>query len=228
MKIKFLVTGFLLTSFCVFASVAFAEIYKCTGADGKVTFGDQPCANGQKAAAIKQQGSLGANAETASSATNSKKNPMNYKARPEYAECLKLRDKLAEFMSNPTLKKNPNIKGELTVGEFMGGEKQLAQARRDMTRYKEICGVVAKEGSRELAEKQEAEEKPRRDAEAAALCKMMRKEVTEQRESIAASRGPTSDQLTAQQAQAREKDIFEIEKRVQSNAEYIEKECSQK
>jgi hypothetical protein len=34
-----------------------AEIYKCTGADGKIVFSDQPCATGQKAVVIKPQNS---------------------------------------------------------------------------------------------------------------------------------------------------------------------------
>jgi hypothetical protein len=39
----------------VAATMAKAEVYKCTGADGKTAFSDQPCASGQKAAVIKPQ-----------------------------------------------------------------------------------------------------------------------------------------------------------------------------
>ena len=227
MKIRCLNNSFLLLSFCLSASFAFAEIYKCTGADGKVIFADQPCATGQKASAIKQQVISGSGAETVPGAANSKKNPTNYKLRPEYAECLKLRDSLAEFFNNSSTKKDPNNKGELTVAEFMGGEKQFAKVKIELARYKEICSIVDKEGGRELASKRAAEEKPQRDAEDAARCQMEREQLKSQRETIAAA-GRSTDQLTAQESQNRAKEITELEQSTQAFARKIEKDCSQR
>jgi Domain of unknown function (DUF4124) len=43
------------TVLLVVATMVKAEVYKCTGADGKAAFSDQPCAAGQKAAVIKPQ-----------------------------------------------------------------------------------------------------------------------------------------------------------------------------
>ena len=41
--------------FAAITTTAKSEVYKCTGADGKTAFSDQPCASGQKAAVIKPQ-----------------------------------------------------------------------------------------------------------------------------------------------------------------------------
>lgn len=43
------------TALLVAVTMSKAEVYKCTGADGKTAFSDQPCATGQKAAVIKPQ-----------------------------------------------------------------------------------------------------------------------------------------------------------------------------
>ena len=226
MKIRCFNNSFLLLSLCLSASFAFAEIYKCTGADGKVIFADQPCTTGEKATAIKQQVISGSGAKTVPGAANSKKNPTNYKLRPEYAECLKLRDSLAEFFNNSSTKKDPNNKGELTVAEFMGGEKQFAKVKIELARYREICSIVDKEGGRELASKRAAEEKPRRDAEDTAQCQTVREHLKLLRQTITGARQST-DQLTAQEIKDRPQEILELEQSAQALAKQIEKDCSQ-
>lgn len=205
------------------ATTAKPEVYKCTGADGKTAFSDQPCATGQKAAVIKPQTSsapaVGGDTSTFTS---------NYKSRPEYPECLRLKNKLADYFSSSQYKKDPNNTGEMTVGEFMGGEKALAEVRKDMARYKEICGVVDKEGSREERQKQELAEKPKRDAENAARCAMMRKKVTDLRSIRPLVASSVGEIITPQDVLMRKAEIAEAERQIPLEVKEIDQSCGKK
>jgi hypothetical protein len=209
------------------ATMANAQVNKCTGADGRVVFSDQPCATGQKAAVMKPQ----ASATVAVGSTNN----ADYKSRPEYPECLRLKNRLAEVFGSPQVKKDPNNKGELTVGEVMGGEKKLAETRKDITRYKEICGFVDKEGGSELQEKREREEKPQRDVERAqelaSHCQFLRKELKDLRDmsyAIVQSTGRAGERVTAQAEQERKQFLEDAKGRIPALEKDIAKSCSQK
>lgn len=219
MTLKLLPT-FVVAALLVAATTANAQVYKCTGADGKTAFSDQPCATGQKAAVIKPQISSAPVASGVASAFTS-----DYKTRPEYPECLRLKNKLADYFSSSQYKKNPNNKGEMTVGEFMGGEKALAEVRKDMARYKEICGVVDKEGSREEGQKQELAEKPQRDAENAARCAMMRKKVTDLRSIRPLVASSVGEIITPQDVLMRKAEIAEAERQIPLEVKEIEQKC---
>lgn len=208
------------TSILVITTTSNAQVYKCTGTDGKTAFSDQPCVTGQKAAVIKPQISSAPVASGVASASNS-----DYKTRPEYPECLRLKNKLADYFSSSQYKKDPNNKGEMTVGEFMGGEKALAEVRKDMARYKEICGVVDKEGAREEQKKQDLVEKPRRDTENAARCAMMRKKVTDLRSIRPLVASSVGEIITPQDVLIRKAEIAEAERQIPLEVKEIEQKC---
>jgi hypothetical protein len=208
--------------FLLAVTTAKAQVYKCTGTDGKTAFSDQPCATGQKAAVIKPQTSSDAVAKGSASASTS-----DYKTRPEYPECLRLRNKLADFFSNSQYKKNPSNKGEMTVGEFMGGDKVLAEVRKDMARYKEICGVVDKEGAREEEKKQALKDKPLRDAEVANRCQFLRKDLQELRDMVAAI-AQSTDRQSTEEAKERKQFLEDAKKRTPALEQEAAKYCAQK
>jgi hypothetical protein len=198
-----------------------AQVNKCTGPDGRVVFSDQPCATGQKAAVIKPQVSSAPAAKQAAGATNT----ADYKSRPEYPECLRLKNRLADFFGSPQFKKDPNNKGEVTVGEVMGGEKKLAETRKDMALYKEICGVIDKEGVREEEKKQELAEKPQRDAENADRCAMMRQKVADLRSIKPLVASSVGEIITPQDVLSRKAEIAEAERQIPLEVKAIEQKC---
>jgi hypothetical protein len=205
------------TTLLVAATMAKAEVYKCTGADGKTAFSDQPCATGQKAAVIKPQISSGAT----TGVTNSKDKAIpvsDWKSRPEYPECLQLKNRISAYLT----------------GSAPINDKLLPAAREaniDITRYKEICGVIDKEGARELQEKRDREEKPQRDAqlkeEVAARCSELRNKLTELR-NLKSAYANSTDRLTPQEELLRKKDIVEIERQTPLVAKEIEQSCTKK
>jgi hypothetical protein len=132
---------------------------------------------------------------------------------------------LVDYLSSSKYKKDPNNKGEMTVGEFMGGEKALAEVRKDMARYKEICGVVDKEGAREEGQKQELAEKPKRDAENAARCAMMRKKVTDLRSIRPLVASSVGEIITPQDVLMRKAEIAEAERQIPLEVKEIEQKC---
>ncbi len=222
MKIVFMQTLVAVT-LLVIATMTKAEIYKCVDPSGKTTFTDQPCAKGQSAAATKQLASPALAEKAAPRIITS-----DYKSRPEYPECLQLRNRLSDYFSRSTYKKDPNNRGEMTVGEFMGGEKALAEVRKNMARYKEICGVVDKEGALDEEQKQALKDKPLRDAEAAELCAMMRQKVAELQSIkplVASSVGKiiTPEEVLSQQAY-----IAEAGREIPVLLKEIEKSCGKK
>lgn len=219
--IKLTIKTLAVTALLAGAMAATAHVNKCTGPDGRVVFSDQPCTTGQKASVINPQ----ASAPAASSLKGATAGGADYKSRPEYPECLRLKNKLADFFGSPQYKKDPNNKGEMTVGEFMGGDKKLAEVRKDMARYKEICGVIDKEGARELEKEQAFKEKPQREAEAISRCQSMRKELKELKETIAAV-AQSTDRLTAKEAQLRKQDVNDLQRRIPTLAEEIAMNCS--
>ena len=217
-------TYFWLVSLCLFTQLAKAEVYKCTGADGRVVFGDQPCTTGQKAAVVKPQTPVAPAAKQAASSSTS-----DYKSRPEYPECLRLKNKLVEYFSGSQsqYKKDPNNKGEMTVGEFVGGEKALAESRKNMARYKEICGVVDKEGAREEEQKEALKEKPQREVGNAVQCDDMRKNLAELR-SIGPAVANSRDRLTPEEQVQRKQEIAEVERQIPLLAKEIEQKCGKR
>lgn len=206
------------------ATMTNAQVNKCTGADGRVVFSDQPCATGQKAAVIKPQVSSVPAAKQASGVANI----ADYKSRPEYPECLRLKNRLADFFGSSQFKKDPNNKGEVTVAEFMGGEKKFAEVKKDLARYKEICGVVDKEGAREEEKKQELAEKPQRDTENAARCAMMRKKVTDLRSIKPLVASSIGEIVTPQDVLMRKAEIAEAERQIPLEVKEIEQSCGKK
>lgn len=217
-----LLQNLVVIAFLLAVTTANAQVYKCTGADGKTTFSDQPCATGQKAAVVKPQISPESGSRGEASASTS-----DYKTRPEYPECLRLRNKLADYFSSSQIKKDPNNRGELTVGEFMGGEKTLAEVRKDMARYKEICGVVDKEASLEEEKKQALKDKPLRDAEAVNRCQYLRKDLQELRDMTAAVLRST-DRLSTEEAKERKQFLEDAKKRTPVLEQEVAKNCAQK
>lgn len=213
------------TALLVAATMTNAQVNKCTGPDGRVVFSDQPCATGQKAAVIKPQVST---APAVVGATKSSTNTADYKSRPEYPECLRLKNRLADFFGSPQFKKDPNNKGEVTVAEVMGGEKKLAETRKDMARYKEICGFVDKEGGRELQEKREREERPQRDTENADRCAMMRQKVADLRSLRPLVANSVGEIITPQDVLSRKTEIAEAERQIPLELKEIEKSCGKK
>lgn len=210
------------TTLLVAVTMTTAQVNKCTGPDGRVVFSDQPCTSGQKAAVIKPQVSApSAIGAPKGAATNS----AEYKSRPEYPECLRLKNRLADFFGSPQFKKDPNNKGEVTVAEFMGGEKKFAEVKKDMARYKEICGVVDKEGAREEEKKQELAEKPQRDAENAALCAMMRNKVADLRSLKPLVANSVGEIITPQDVLMRKAEIAEAERQIPLEVKAIAQKC---
>ena len=199
------------------APLARGEVYKCTGADGKTTFSDQPCAASQKSSAFNPQAASGASAGAAGAYKTNKTIPtMDYKSRPEYPECLKLKNRLEDYF----------------MGTVVGTTgKQAEQARDDLARYKERCAVVDQAAGRELKEKRETQETPKRDAERAeqdaTRCQAMRKNLTELR-SLGPALARSTDRLSPQEELQRKKEIAGIEQRIPALAEEIEKSCSSK
>ena len=215
-----LLQNLILIAFLLTVATVNAQVYKCTGTDGKTAFSDQPCATSQKAAVVKPQISSAPVAGGVASSSTS-----NYKTRPEYPECLRLKNKLADYFSSSQYKKNPNNKGEMTVGEFMGGEKALAEVRKDMARYKEVCGVVDKEAAREEEKKQELAEKPQRDTENAARCAMMRKKVTDLRSIRPLVASSVGEIITPQEVLMRKAEIADAERQIPLEVKEIELKC---
>lgn len=211
------------TTLLVTVTMTTAQVNKCTGPDGRVVFSDQPCASGQKAAVIKPQ--VSSAPATAISPKGATTNSADYKSRPEYPECLRLKNRLADFFGSPQFKKDPNNKGEITVAEFMGGEKSLAEVRKDTARYKEICGVVDKEASREEAQKQELAGKPQRDAENADQCAMMRNKVAELRSIRPLVANSVGEIVTPQMVLQRKAEIAEAERQIPLEVKAIEQKC---
>ena len=194
-------------------SLARGEVYKCTGTDGKTAFSDQPCVASQKSSTLSLKAASGASVGTAGA--NKTPPAMNYKSRPEYPECVKLKTKLNDYFMGPVVG---------TTG------KQAEQARDDLARYKEICAVVDQAAGRELTEKREVQEKPKQEAdhtvENARRCEAMKSNLAELRK-LGPALAKSTDRLNPQEALARKKEIAGIEQRIPLIAEEIEKNCSQ-
>ena len=110
----------------------------------------------------------------------------------------------------------------------MGGEKKFAEVRKDMARYKEICGIVDKEGAREEEKKQELAEKPQRDAENAVRCAMMRKKVTDLRSIRPLVASTVGEIITPQDVLMRKAEIAEAERQIPLEVKEIEQSCGKK
>ena len=217
-----LLQNLIVIAFLLTVATVNAQVYKCTGTDGKTAFSDQPCATGQKAAVNKPQTS----SESVARGSASSSTP-DYKTRPEYPECLRLRNKLADYFSSSQIKKDPNNRGGLTVGEFMGGEKALAEVRKDMARYKEICAMVDKAGALEEEKKQALKDKPLRDAEAANRCQFLRKDLQELRD-MSAAIAQSTDRLSTEEAKERKQFLEDAKKRTPALEQEVAKYCAQK
>ncbi len=209
---------FWLISLCLLTQLAKAEVYKCTGADGRVVFGDQPCITGQKTTVIKPQASSGA----ATGATNNKDKATpvsDWKSRPEYPECLSLKNKISDYLTGSVSRDQKQF------------EAEARQAQKDISRYKQICGVVDKEGGRELQEKRDREEKPQRDAERteqeASRCQALRKDLKELRD-MSAAIGQSTERVNAQEAKERKQFSEDAKKRLPILEQEIAKSCTQK
>lgn len=206
-----------MTAFLLASVVVKAEVYKCTGADGKTAFSDQPCASTQKSAVIKPQASSG----TAADITNNKDKAApvsDWKSRPEYPECLQLKNRISAYLT----------------GSAPINDKLLPAAReanKDIARYKEICGVIDKEGARELQEKRDREEKPQRDAErkeqAATRCQTLRTNLKELRD-MSAAIAQSTDRLNPQEAKERKDFSEDAKKRIPMLEQEMAKTCPQK
>jgi hypothetical protein len=211
------VTCFLFVSLCLTGHSAKAEVYKCTGADGKTAFSDQPCTSSQKATLIKPQASSG----TAAGVTSNKDKAVpvsDWKSRPEYPECLQLKNRISAYLT----------------GSAPINDKLLPAAReanKDITRYKEICGVVDKEGARELQEKRDRDEKPKRGAERkdedATRCQTLRTDLKELRD-MSAAIVQSTDRTTPQEAKERKDFSEDAKKRIPKLEQEIAKTCPQK
>lgn len=211
-------TYFWLVSLCLLTQLAKAEVYKCTGADGKTAFSDQPCAKDQKAIAIKPQTSSG----TATGVTNSQDKATlvhDWKSRPEYPECLSLKSKISDYLTGSISRDQKQL------------ETEARQAQKDISRYKQICGVVDKEGARELQEKRDREEKPQRDAESAeqevSRCQTLRKDLKELRD-MSTAIGQSTERVNAQEAKERKQFSEDAKKRIPTLEQEMAKSCAQK
>jgi hypothetical protein len=100
-----------------------------------------------------------------------------------------------------------------------------------MSRYKEICGVVDKEGARELQEKRDRDEKPKRDAvraeQEANQCQVLRKNLKELRD-MSAAVVQSTDRLSPQEAKERKDFSEDAKKRIPMLEQEIAKTCPQK
>jgi Domain of unknown function (DUF4124) len=201
----------LFVSLCFTVSVAFAEVYKCTGADGKTSFSDQPCSTGQKVTVIKPQVAAPASA----GATVGVANVADYKSRPEYPECLSLKNKISDYLTGSISRDQKQL------------EAEARQAQKDMARYKQLCGVVDKEGARELQVERDRAEKPQRDAEDAARCQFLRKDLKELRDMTAAI-DQSTDRLTVQETKERKQFSEDAKRRIPALEQEIAKSCAKK
>ena len=196
------------------ASPASGEVYKCTGTDGKTAFSDQPCEASQKSSTLHSKAASGAVVGTA--AAYKVPAMMDYKSRPEYPECRKLKTQLDAYFMGPVVG---------TTG------RQAEQARDDLARYKEICAIVDQAAGRELQEKREVQETPKREADRAVgnapHCEAMKNNLAELRK-LGPALAKSTDRLTPQEALARKKEIAGIAQRIPLIAEEVEKNCSKK
>lgn len=191
---------------------ASAEVYRCTGTDGRTAFSDQPCGTLQTSSTTHPKAASGASADS----VGAYKAPpsMDYKSLPEYPECVKLKAKLDEYFLGP-------VAG--TTG------KQAEQARDDLAHYKAICAMVDQGFGRELKEKRVVPEVPKRDADNAAAnaarCEAMKNNLAELTK-LGPALAKSTDHLNPQEAAARKKEIAGIEKRIPLIAAEIKKSCS--
>lgn len=147
-----------------------AAIHKCTGADGKVAFSDQPCAGGQSAATVKPVAAAPAvpaspNVSTGSATTKDRDAESSAAARGEgirsapTPECVALGNRIAAFMQ-----KSPCEGAEAEAKPMFDWHEQqcAAQARavigaenaRSEARQKQfILDEECKEKGRVLAER---------------------------------------------------------------------------
>ncbi len=203
-----------MVSAALLVTTAKAEIYKCMDAEGKTAFSDQPCVASQQSSTFQPKVVSGESGGMAGSS----KSPagLDYKSRPEYPECLKLKSKIDDYFMGPVVG---------TTG------KQAEQARDDLARYKEICMAVDQAAGRELVAKRDVPETRKREvdrtAENAARCEAMQRNLAEL-EKLGPALAKSTDRLNPQEASERKKQIAGIEQRIPLIAREIEKDCRKK
>lgn len=129
------------TVLLVVATTANAEVYKCTGADGKTAFSDQPCAINQKTAVIKSQISSAPAVLTDEQKTKAYDKIVGLTAKkldnPKFKEqCRVARQRMTEIGKDKTGKTRPEehaaVKSQVQecdarLGEYIGSEFARAE-----------------------------------------------------------------------------------------------------
>jgi Domain of unknown function (DUF4124) len=180
------------TALLVTATVVKAEVYKCTGADGKTAFSDQPCLSGQKAAVIKPQISSAPAVLTDEQKKKGYDKIVELTAKkledPKFKEqCRVARQRMAEIGKDKTgqtrVEERSSIKTQLQecdarLGEYIGSE--LARAEHDNK-------LEAKKNAAEAAQQAIADEPKRLQKEAD--CKELQRNYAENRALASKFRG---------------------------------------
>jgi hypothetical protein len=166
------------------ATMAHAQVNKCTGADGRVVFSDQPCTTGQKAAVIKPQVSSAPNPPSDEQKKKAYDKIVELTAKklddPKFKEqCRVARQRMAEIRKDKTNQTrteeiyvvNAQIKDcDEWLGKYLGSEI----ARAEFEEKKEAA---------EAAKKASADEPKRLKTEAE--CKDMKRDLDQLRELVA-------------------------------------------
>jgi hypothetical protein len=175
------------TTLLVAATMAKAEVYKCTGADGKTAFSDQPCASGQKAAVIKPQISSAPAVLTDEQKGKAYDKIIELTAKklddPKFKElCRIARQRMDEIRKDKTGQANSaeiyEVNGQIKecdkrLGEYIGSE--LARAEFE---NKKEAATAAKQAIQAIAD-----EPKRRQADID--CNAMKRDLDQRRELVA-------------------------------------------
>lgn len=176
-----------MTALLLTATMGKAEVYKCTGADGKTAFSDQPCASGQKAAVIKPQISSAPAVLTDEQKTKAYDKIVELTAKkledPKFKEqCRVARQQMAEIGKDKTsqtrAEERSSVKAQVQecdarLGEYIGSELARAEHENKLEAAATAKQAIAEEPKR-LQKEADCKELQRNYAENRALASKFR------------------------------------------------------